>query len=77
MRKQLKTIWGETTADWEFVQKYEIPEALPLIQPGAGLSLPVKLDSHTFIAGDHRDTPSQQGALLSGRRAAAAAMSKK
>jgi hypothetical protein len=26
------------------------------------------------VAGDHRDTPSQQGALVSGRRAAAAVL---
>ncbi|MEY3407219.1 MAG: hypothetical protein RL038_280, partial [Actinomycetota bacterium] len=77
VRTQLTAMWGEQAQTWEFVEKFEISEALPLIQPGAGLSLPVKLDAHTFVAGDHRDTPSQQGALLSGRRAARAAMARK
>jgi predicted NAD/FAD-dependent oxidoreductase len=33
---------------------------------------PVALGDGVFVCGDHRDTPSIQGALVSGRRAAAA-----
>jgi hypothetical protein len=33
---------------------------------------PVELGDGIFVAGDHRDTPSTQGALVSGRRAATA-----
>ena len=34
----------------------------------------VELGEGLFVAGDHRDTPSQQGALVSGRRAAEAVL---
>jgi hypothetical protein len=35
----------------------------------------VELGDGLFVAGDHRDTPSSQGALVSGRRAAQAVLS--
>ena len=34
----------------------------------------VALGDGLFVAGDHRDTPSTQGALVSGRRAAEAVL---
>lgn len=74
VRDQLELIWGEQSRDWQLARRFEIPEALPLLKPGAGLQLPVSLGNNILIAGDHRDTPSQEGALLSGRRAAAAAL---
>lgn len=74
VKKQLRQLWGESAADWELIKPYEIPAALPLLKPGSALSSPVKLGNGIFVAGDHRDTPSQQGALLSGRRAALAAL---
>jgi protoporphyrinogen oxidase len=74
LQNQLEIIWGDSAREWQLVKRYEIPEALPLLKPGAGLQLPVALGNDIFIAGDHRDTPSQQGALLSGRRAAASAI---
>jgi len=39
------------------------------------LRQPVRLSDGLFIAGDHRDTASIQGALVSGRRAATAVRS--
>ena len=38
--------------------------------PGRPVRSPVELGDGIFVAGDHRDTPSTQGALVSGRRAA-------
>jgi tRNA pseudouridine-54 N-methylase len=38
------------------------------------LASAVDLGNGLFVAGDHRDTPSQQGALVSGRRAAEAVL---
>jgi predicted NAD/FAD-dependent oxidoreductase len=35
---------------------------------------PVRTASGVYVAGDHRDTSSIQGALVSGRRAAAAVL---
>jgi hypothetical protein len=74
VQDQLELIWGKASRDWKLARRFEIPEALPILKPGVGLQLPVSLGNNIFIAGDHRDTPSQEGALLSGRRAAAAAL---
>ena len=46
--------------------------ALPAFRPGRPVRSPVELGDGIFVAGDHRDTPSTQGALVSGRRAAQA-----
>jgi hypothetical protein len=43
--------------------------------PQGSLRQLVKLTDTLFVAGDHRDTPSLQGALVSGRRAARAVLS--
>ena len=48
------------------------PDALPDTPPGTGIRRPVALGEGRFVAGDHRDTASLQGALVSGRRVAAA-----
>jgi hypothetical protein len=47
-----------------------IAEALPHQPPPLVLRQPARLAGGVFIAGDHRDTASIQGALVSGRRAA-------
>jgi predicted NAD/FAD-dependent oxidoreductase len=47
-----------------------VPEALPDHPGGSPLRRPVRLAPGLLVAGDWRDTPSSQGALLSGRRAA-------
>lgn len=74
VNSHLQQLWGAEAADWELIQPYEIPAALPILKPGTALSSPVKISDGLFVAGDHRETPSQQGALLSGRRAALAAL---
>ena len=59
--------------DWELIATYPIPRALPVFPAGRPLRRTVALGDGLFVAGDHRDTPSIQGALVSGRRAAGAA----
>ena len=44
------------------------------IRSGQPLARRVELGDGLFVAGDHRDTPSTQGALVSGRRAADAVL---
>ena len=63
-------ILGTDPAGWEFVASYPVPHALPAHRPGQPLRQSVTIGDGVFIAGDHRDTPSIQGALVSGRRAA-------
>ena len=70
--RQLSRIYGVDTAHWDLVATYAIPGALPAAFPGFSLRQPVDLGDGLFLAGDHRDTPSIQGAIVSGRRAARA-----
>ncbi|WP_018335757.1 NAD(P)/FAD-dependent oxidoreductase [Actinomycetospora chiangmaiensis] len=76
LRAELERIWGTGTAHWEHLATREIPRALPATLPPTppGLRRPVDLGDGLFVAGDHRDTPSVQGALVSGRRTAQAAV---
>jgi protoporphyrinogen oxidase len=70
VRRQLAQMWGRATADWRFLAKYEINSALPLFQPGYAKSSQLNLAKNIYCAGDYLESPSQNGALLSGRKAA-------
>ncbi|MGN6446126.1 FAD-dependent oxidoreductase [Amnibacterium sp.] len=70
LRSGLARLWGVGTAMWEEVAVTRIPAALPALPGGSPLRRPVRLTEGLYVAGDHRDTPSIQGALVSGRRAA-------
>ena len=61
-----------TLSTGEHVAMYPISAALPAMPAGQALRQPVDLGDGIFVAGDHRDTPSIQGALASGHRAAQA-----
>jgi phytoene dehydrogenase-like protein len=70
VRRQAGMVYGIDTSDWELVSCQVIAEALPHQPPPLVLRQPARLAGGVFIAGDHRDTASIQGALVSGRRAA-------
>lgn len=73
VRDELTRLYGRPTADWEHLTTVELPSALPAAAPPQGrLRKPVDLGDGFFVAGDHRDSPSIQGALASGWRAAGA-----
>ncbi len=77
VRKQLSGWFGENTvASWNPLATYRVERALPDFQPGRLVpnGKPPRLDSGVFICGDHRETPSIQGALVSGRKAAEAVL---
>lgn len=75
VRCRLADALGTSTSDWTSVATYRIPAALPAIPaPMGSVRKPVRLDDGRYVAGDHRDTPSIQGALVSGRRAARAVL---
>jgi phytoene dehydrogenase-like protein len=65
-------LWGVDPKSLENVQHFEITQSLPKHLPGKPLISPSRVSENIYIAGDHRATPSQQGALLSGRLAAEA-----
>ena len=70
VRRQAGLVYGVDPSDWELVSCQVIAEALPHQPPPLTLRQPARLASGVFMAGDHRDTASIQGALVSGRRVA-------
>ncbi|MGA8046594.1 MAG: FAD-dependent oxidoreductase [Dermatophilaceae bacterium] len=61
-----------STSSWDLVTRHRIPEALPAVPPPLRLTRPVRVREGVYVCGDHRDTASIQGALVSGQRAARA-----
>ncbi|MET8091235.1 FAD-dependent oxidoreductase [Micromonospora sp. NPDC005220] len=75
IRAELTRLYGRSTADWTHLTTVAVPQALPAAPPPQGrLRKPVALGEGLFVAGDHRDSPSIQGALTSGWRAAGAVL---
>ena len=68
--------YGEAARSWKHLRTYRIRHALPDQRPG--VLDPHEREQHLapglWVAGDHRDQGSLQGALASGRRAANALM---
>ncbi|MEU7774817.1 NAD(P)/FAD-dependent oxidoreductase [Micromonospora taraxaci] len=75
IRAELTRLYGQSTADWTHLTTVAVPQALPAAPPPQGrLRKPVSMGEGLFVAGDHRDSPSIQGALASGWRAAGAVL---
>jgi glycine/D-amino acid oxidase-like deaminating enzyme len=70
--RQLRGWFGAAVADWRHLRSYRIPRALPASPVGGGLEQPARLTAGLYACGDHREHPSLNGALASGRRAAEA-----
>ena len=70
--KHLSYLYSANTSRWEIVAVQPMIETVPAFEVGTPFRKPTRLDNGIFIAGDHRDTPSLHGALVRGRRAAAA-----
>lgn len=62
------------TAGWQLVTRHEIAYALPAAPPPLQVRREVALGEGRYVCGDHRDTASIQGALVSGRRTARAVL---
>jgi phytoene dehydrogenase-like protein len=74
VRRQLAEWFGGEVEWWRLLRTYRIPHAQPDQTPPAlePVERPVELAGGLFVCGDHRDTASLHGALVSGRRAAEA-----
>jgi len=73
VRSALARLHRTDTTGWELVATYDLPHALPGMPAPHPLRKPVRVGD-VYVAGDHRDTSSIQGALVSGRRAASAVL---
>jgi len=74
VRAQLHYVYRAETAGWELLRVHALPRALTAMPPPLDVRRPVALGDGLFVAGDHRDSASSQGALVSGRRAADAVL---
>jgi glycine/D-amino acid oxidase-like deaminating enzyme len=74
VRGHLALLYGVDTRRWTLAARYAIPRALPAMPVPLDLRRPLSRGDGVFVCGDHRDTSSIQGALVSGRRAAEAVL---
>ncbi|MCM3695482.1 NAD(P)/FAD-dependent oxidoreductase [Microbacterium oleivorans] len=74
VRRQLERMWGGEARGWELLRRDDIPHALPALHPPMRHPSPARLSERVVVAGDHRETPSIAGALVSGERAARAVL---
>ena len=76
IRVELARMYGVPTDDWELLTVVTLPQALPAARrpAGRGCASRSALGDGLFVAGDHRDSPSIQGALASGWRTAGAVL---
>jgi len=74
VRAHLALLYRAPTRRWEHLATYDLPEALPAMPPPHDFRRPVRLEQGLYVCGDHRDSSSIQGAMVSGRRAAEAVL---
>jgi phytoene dehydrogenase-like protein len=74
VREEVARAHGVSAADLEHLTSVTVPGAQPAATPPLQHRRPVDLGGGLFVCGDHRDTPSIQGAMASGARAARAVL---
>lgn len=74
-RTQLRAWWGASVDSWKHLRTDSIVHGQPDQQPPFHPKQAQSLGDGLFVCGDHRDTPSIQGALYSGRRCGEAVIS--
>ncbi len=70
--RHIGEIYGCGTSGWRTIIRHRVPLAVPVMPPPLRTRSAVALGEGVFVCGDHRDTPSIQGALVSGNRTAMA-----
>ncbi len=71
-RAEAARLWRTDAGEWDPLVRHDVTRALPKAAPPLDLDRSADLGDGVFVCGDHRDTPSIQGALASGQRAARA-----
>ncbi|MGY1813105.1 NAD(P)/FAD-dependent oxidoreductase [Blastococcus sp. SYSU D00820] len=74
IRDEVAELHGVVTADLAHLTTVTVPGAQPAALPPLQLRRPVDLGNGLYVCGDHRDTPSIQGAMASGARTARAVL---
>jgi phytoene dehydrogenase-like protein len=73
-RLQMRRWFGPVADTWELLRHDQIAHGQPLAAVPFSPKRRVSLGEGRYVAGDHRDTPSIQGAMFSGRRCAEAVL---
>jgi hypothetical protein len=76
VRAHLVALLGPGADRVEPITRHVVRDALPAQQPPLQVRRPVELGDGVIVCGDHRDTASLQGALVSGTRAAGAVLAR-
>lgn len=74
VREEIARLHGVPTTELAPLTSVTVPGAQPAALPPLRLRRPVDLGEGLYVCGDHRDTPSIQGAMASGARAARAVL---
>ncbi len=74
VREEIARAHGVPTTDLAHLTSVTVPHAQPAAVPPLVLRRSVDLGDGMYVCGDHRDTPSIQGAMASGARAARAVL---
>jgi len=74
IRRHTATMLGAAEAALNPLRRDTVPRALPSQPAPLRVRRPQQVDEVTYVCGDHRDTASSQGALVSGARAARAVL---
>jgi phytoene dehydrogenase-like protein len=72
LRRHAADLLGRDGSRWTPVIRHEVPHALPVQSAPLTVRQPPRSADGLWLCGDYRDTASIQGALVSGRRVAAA-----
>ncbi|OMQ16215.1 amine oxidase, partial [Modestobacter sp. VKM Ac-2676] len=76
VREEIARAHGVATSDLAHLTTVTVTGAQPAATPPLQHRRPVDLGGGLFVCGDHRDTPSIQGAMASGRRTAHAVLAR-
>ncbi|KJL30083.1 NAD(P)/FAD-dependent oxidoreductase [Microbacterium oxydans] len=74
VRHHLSEIWDVDVTAWETIRRDDIVDALPAQRAPLSAPRSPRFGDRLYVAGDHRDTASIQGALASGERTARAVL---
>jgi hypothetical protein len=76
VRTEIARAHDVAESDLEHLTSVTVPGAQPAAPPPLQHRRPVDLGGGLFVCGDHRDTPSIQGAMASGARTARAVLTR-
>ncbi|MBU6148490.1 MAG: FAD-dependent oxidoreductase [Actinomycetales bacterium] len=74
VRTALADLLGTDTREWQHIATYPIAHAVPAMPVPMPVPRDPRIAADVYLAGDYCDTSSLQGAMRSGRRAAAAVL---